>query len=375
MIKELMSRVKNICRFVIYNGIKFSFFSALMYCVYRVLERADFFKGLKMDIIPRFSISDYIFFVGCICAFLVVLIFIESKILWIDIAFKRYTNISTILLYLSQIMVWIKSNDYQNKGIYFGEILVIYLIEKYFSIKQQKYIFIKNDNVKALFSEQPIVGREYLTNVQKEALNKLVQVIDDRKASESINIALLAAWGRGKSSVTDTMIDLLQKRKKQNCKYFILKINMLTMTKTSSLVEYVQEYFYSLFKMYSIKGIGGRENVTFLSTLSDLLDDSKTVNLFKYAISERNKSSFVDLELEREVFTYQVEKLLKYSGRKNIIFVIDDADRSEIKDKMIQLLAEFSSINGIICVVSLDEKSDIQYKPSLDEKCLVYLMQ
>ena len=66
----------------------------------------------------------------------------------------------------------------------------------------------------------------------------------------------------------------------------------------------------------------------------------------------------------------QVQKLLKRSGRKNIIFIIDDLDRNEdeINEKMLQLLAEISSIDGIICVIALNDKEDIYYRPRRDDK-------
>lgn len=193
-----------------------------------------------------------------------------------------------------------------------------------------------------------------------------MKVIDDREPTDSINIALLAAWGRGKSSVTDTLIDILQKRNGAENKYFILKINMLAMNKISNLVEYVGEYFYSLFKLFSVFVFGRQDNINFLSTISNLLDESTGVSFSKYFLSPRNRKGFIDLECERSLFSNQVSKLLKNSGKKNIILIIDNVDRSEIEERVLQLLAEFSSINGILCIITLDDKNDIKFKPTFE---------
>ena len=67
-------------------------------------------------------------------------------------------------------------------------------------------------------------------------------------------------------------------------------------------------------------------------------------------------NSFVDLEKERILFNDQVRRLLEASKRKNIILIIDDMDRTYHKENIIKLLSEFSSINGLITIVSLNKE-------------------
>lgn len=363
MLRELMKRGKNIVKFIAYNGGVFTFFSAILYLVYRILDKANAFTSIKVDIIPILRIEHYFAFFTCFCALIIIFLFFKSKFFCFDIFLKQYANFFIPIFYLLQIIVWIKSVNVLLNLIYFMESLIIYLVGKYLVFKQQNYFMNRNTGA---FSEQPVIGCENLTKSQNKALKKLIKIIDDRKPTDSINIALLAAWGRGKSSVTDTLIDILQKRNGSEYKYFILKINMLTMNKISNLVEYVGEYFYSLFKLYSVSVFGQQENINFLSTISNLLDESTGTNFLKYFLSPQNRKGFIDLECERRLFSKQVSKLLKNSGRKNIILIIDDADRSAIEEKMLQLLAEFSSINGILCIITLDDKNDIKFRPTFE---------
>lgn len=99
------------------------------------------------------------------------------------------------------------------------------------------------------YKEKSIVGRDNLTKSQKKALDQLINILDKRRISESFNIALIGAWGSGKTSITDTLISELQNRKKSEKRYFILKINTLTFNGTKNIIEYVKKYFYCLFKI------------------------------------------------------------------------------------------------------------------------------
>lgn len=85
---------------------------------------------------------------------------------------------------------------------------------------------------------------------------------------------------------------------------------------------------------------------------------------------------FVDLEKERNVFSNQVKNLLKISGRKNLLFFIDDIDRGDEKDieTAVKILGEVSSVDGIITIVSLNETYESVIRPdhSIDDKHKFY---
>ena len=89
-------------------------------------------------------------------------------------------------------------------------------------------------------------------------------------------------------------------------------------------------------------------------------DKFSTVNI----LSATKDNGFFDIEKEKELFTKQVSKLLKVSGRKNVIFVIDDTDRNDDEEQIIKLLSEFASIAGIISIISLDAGKDVVIRPN-----------
>ena len=216
------------------------------------------------------------------------------------------------------------------------------------------------------YKEKSIVGRNNLTKSQKKALDQLINILDKRRISESFNIALIGAWGSGKTSITDTLISELQNRKKSEKRYFILKINTLTFNGTKNIIEYVKKYFYCLFKQYGIVGLNWKENVAFLSALADMLNDTDTKSSVINMLFSRKETCFCDIENERQLFIQRVQQLLYISGRKNIVFVIDDSDRSDIEEQVLKLLSEFSSIDGLISLILLDKKHDINLRKSID---------
>ena len=88
------------------------------------------------------------------------------------------------------------------------------------------------------FTEQTVIGREKLTNSQRDSYDQLVALINDRKSTDSFNIGLIGDWGSGKTSITDTLIYELEKENK----YFFLKISALTFNETGNIIEYVKNF-------------------------------------------------------------------------------------------------------------------------------------
>lgn len=56
--------------------------------------------------------------------------------------------------------------------------------------------------------------------------------MDKRNSFDSFNIALIGAWGSGKTSITDTLI---YEYEQDNEPYFILKIGILTLKEQKML--------------------------------------------------------------------------------------------------------------------------------------------
>ena len=245
-----------------------------------------------------------------------------------------------------------------NPALFFAYIVVYYL---YWMLLQS--IFDKGfnysfDDIKAMasyFSERPVVGRENLTRVQIEALDSIINVVDHRKREDSINIALIGEWGSGKTCITNTFIHEIQQRKwtKNLSKYFVLVINAQVLNNTQSIVNYTKSYISELFRRYGISVFKEGSGVAFLSIMSDMLKDVRPVSAI-HSILSFNASSFIDIEQERSLFANNIQKLLKKSKRKNIIFIIDNIDRIESHEQILQMLSEFTSIKGLISIISVD---------------------
>lgn len=169
MIRELMRRGKNIVKFIVYNGGIFTFFSAILYLAYRILDKADAFASIKEDIIPILTIEIYFVFASCFCVLIIIFLLFRSKFFFFDIFLKQYANYFLAILYILQMLVWIKSVNGLLNLIYFCQSLIIYLIGKYFLYKYQSYFM---DRKTGAFSEQPVIGCENLTQSQNKALEK-----------------------------------------------------------------------------------------------------------------------------------------------------------------------------------------------------------
>ena len=217
-----------------------------------------------------------------------------------------------------------------------------------------------------LFSENT-VDKNMLSTNQKKVLDDIINLVDDRESHDSINVALASSWGSGKTSIIDSFIEIIDNRKEGN-RYFVLKINILTFSKITDLVEYVSDYFEELFFEYSVDFATFLSDFSYLSLISDLLDEKKSSVVRKIANNIWNADKFIDIEKERELYSNKIQKLLKLSGRKNIILIIDDADRSEFKEKIIRLLLKFSSIEGIICLILLGEDYYFSLRPDGTEE-------
>lgn len=337
----------------------------ISYLIYNIFKSLEMLQFLNFDIIPIVSVQQISIILGvCIC-FMLIWSLKKKKISVIHIALKKYIYEIHFMLYMFSILIWYKCKTIpQFLWIYAFEIMIFYMIVENQTIKIFDYKFGGDSNTISNYKEKSIVGRSNLTKSQRMVLDQLINILDKRLISESFNIALIGAWGSGKTSIADTLISELQDRKKGEKRYFILKINTLTFNGTRNIIEYVKKYFYCLFKQYGIVGFNGKENVAFLSALADMLNDTDTKSSIINMLYNRKETYFCDIENERQLFVQRVQQLLYISGRKNIIFIIDDSDRSDIEQQVLKLLSEFSSIDGLISLILLDKKHDINLRKS-----------
>lgn len=334
--------------------LKFLLGMFLNYLIFVILHALGLLTVFNEDLCPILSINQVSYCIGLILIILLLWSKMSTSTSGLDIAIKKYESTICVCMFIFGIIVMEKCiNQPDLLRIYFCELLVSYLIVEYETARVYEYKYTKCTDVMSNYTEKPIVGRRFLMEKQETALNQLIDVLDNRTSVESFNVALIGTWGVGKTSVTDTLICELQERKRGEKRYFILKISTQAFSGTGDIVEYVKNYFYCLFKLYGLVGLEGKSNIVFLSALAEMLKNTGSIEPLAKTIGNTTESFFSDIENERQLFSERVKKLLKRAGRKNIVFVIDDADRTDIQKQVLQLLGEFSSINGLISIISL----------------------
>ena len=317
----------NLLKFTQHDYIPFLSSSLILYLdiIILILAAALSGKDLQLSALYSFCKHNSHLIMGC---FFVLEIITYAKV------------VLTTRLFIAYIVVY-----------YCYWILLQAIFDKHFD-----YSFDETKTMASYFSERPVVGRENLTRFQIEALDSLISVVDNRKREDSINIALIGEWGSGKTCITNTLIHELQQRqgsKEYLPKYFVLVINTQVLNNTKSIVIYIKSYFAELFRTYGVSIFKEGSGVAFLSIMSDMLEGAKPVSAIHNLLS-LNSGSFIDVEQERSLFAKNIQELLKRSKRKNIIFIIDNIDRIESHEQILQMLSEFSSIKGLISIICHD---------------------
>lgn len=337
----------------------------ICYLTYAILKSLSLLNFLDVDIISLLTMQNILVIGGVLVIAGIIELFCNHKLTEWNVFIRTHKTYMECSIFICGIVAFYKSNDIQSIILGIELITIHYIIGElscreycYYGEKKYKKTEITN------YAEKPVVGREQLTEKQIAALDQVEKLIDKRSLTDSFNIGLIGEWGSGKTSITDTLVYEFQNRKKNENQYFCLKINTLTLNKTKNIIEYVKEYFEELFELYGVSLLNGKSAGVFLDSLAKIVNNTENSANFSELFSETHANSFLDIENQRGLFIEQVQKLLRRSGRKNFIFIIDDADRSDNQDQIIKLLVEFSSIDGLITIVSLDKKNDLCIRPS-----------
>lgn len=343
------------------------------YLMYSFLDICGALKIFTNDIVKHINIYVFLVLLGVTIILFGIWVIIEKEISDLHILIIKYKYTIYVCMFILGVFFWKKNSLNQNyiaSTILAIELLGLYILIEYESTKLFAYKFETNKKIVSNYTEKPVVGRTILTKTQIKALDQLLCVLDERKMADSFNIALIGAWGSGKTSITDTLISELQMRKKDEKRYFILKISAQTFNGTQNIIDYVKRYIHTLFKKYGIGGMEKQSDMVFLSALSNMIGGTGVTAVLSGIFDKREEELFSDLENERTMFSQRIQLLLKKSGRKNIVFIIDDADRSETEKDVLNLLTEFSSINGLISIVLLDKKYDVILKPEGNKEAI-----
>lgn len=281
-------------------------FCYIFVCVCKSLSLLEI---INKDWITWLEIENMLFiYLGILVVFYIFFIYTKSELTEIHILLKKHLLMIKFILICLMIISFYKSYNTLLMILFMIEFLVVYCLLDYEANKQYTYNF-NHQNKMSSFTEQTVIGREKLTNSQRDSYDQLVALINDRKSTDSFNIGLIGDWGSGKTSITDTLIYELEKENK----YFFLKISALTFNETGNIIEYVKNFFGNLFKRYEIDYYFGDSNVAFLGSLAMLNNSTKSM---KEIVESIKGNSFVDLEKERILFNDQVRRLLEASKRK-----------------------------------------------------------
>lgn len=336
----------------------------ICYLAYAILKAFSLLNFLDVDIIPLLTMQSILVIGGILVIAGIIELFCNHKLTEWNVFIRTHKTYMEYGIFICGIVAFYKSNYIQS--IILGiELITIHYITGELRCKEYCYYDDKKNKKTEItnYVEKPVVGREQLTEKQIAALNQLEKLIDKRSLTDSFNIGLIGEWGSGKTSITDTLVYEFQNRKKSENRYFCLKIGALTLNETKNIIEYIKGYFEELFELYGISILNAKSAGAFLESLAKIVNSTESNTNFGEFFSGIHLNSFLDIENQRTLFIEQVQKLLRRSGRKNIIFIIDDADRSDNQAQIIKLLVEFSSIDGLISVVSLDKKNDLYVRP------------
>lgn len=343
---------------------RYLFIVLACYLIYTILNSFSLLEFLNIDIIPELTMQQVLKAGMAVLIAGIILVWWNYQLAEWNVFVRKHRKYIEWSTFIFGISAFYKCNDWQSVilGI---ELMAAYWIISELSCKQYCYFNEKEDVQRNAenYVEKPVIGRTNLTKTQVNTLDQLEKLIDRRSCEDSFNIGLIGEWGSGKTSVTDTLLYEFQNRKKKEKQYFCLKISTLTLNETKNIIDYIKNCFEQLFEIYGISFASGKAAGAFLESLADLIGNSKDGKVFNGFFANAHENYFLDIENERKLFIKQVQKLLYISKRKNIILIIDDADRNDNRDQIMKLLVEFSSIDGLITIVSLDREHDLQIRP------------
>lgn len=352
--EELMKRFfvlpKKVLRYVICV--------ALAYGVEYTLNIFGLLTIFKVDNIPVLGVL----LCSALASAALIIMFVVTCIIQrpntIYLAIKKNVILFQIGGMIVEILALYKAYTYIQLIVMVNTVLWLLLID-YISLKYVDYNDVQEiTHNSSLYIEKPFDVNMRLTNSQRKAYERLVKLIDDKTSGDSFNIGLIGAFGSGKSSIIKALVNEWKKRN-EGPKYFVLKISSLEIYGVDNIINYTRSYFEDLFSKYEVSAIN---KAVFLSSLAVMLEIKQPV---KISANLNNSNAYVNIDQERYIFANQIKSLLEISGRKNIVIIVEDADRTDIKEDVLNFLYQFSEIEGIIGLITLDKSSDICIRPSV----------
>lgn len=279
--------------------------------------------------------------------------------IWLSKTIVKLSEILKISLYILAIYIAVQPQYKVEDKITLEIIsLIIYLTLCSFSIKdlfwEKQFRFKENSS---FVEDHPMFDMKQLTINQRKAFEQLNDLLESSSAHQSYVTALVGKWGTGKTGITNSLYSL------HKDEYLFLFIDLLLIKKTNDLIEYINSYFKDYFYFYGIGFWGGNHDIKFFKTFIDYSSENIFQNIWK---EWNDNNHFHDIHTQRVDFSNNVQRLLKKSGKKKIVFIIDDMDRVNYEEEVYPLLLEITDIPGIFSVLNLAKVK--RYKKDEEKK-------
>ncbi len=204
--------------------------------------------------------------------------------------------------------------------------LEIVLISNLFNYKINKFDirdFIKDENYRIYDFDMMFEEKKYLFREVKRYL--------DYYQKEALTICIDGKSGCGKTSFAGVL------QKQLNDNYYVFEINSLMVTERNRLSDYFNFIMGNLFKAHGIYNSRTLKNYT---NIINYVINSKIPDVVKYFLDEDFGNGYFDLKDEINIYTKKIfnDKLNRISGKKGIIFIVDDLERVYNKMQIVNML-------------------------------------
>lgn len=221
------------------------------YCIFlcfTIFEWIGVMKLFRGDL-PIITINDSLFFlvITSLIVFLVLMIWPNRILLSIV---RQYRIRILLVIFSVEIICFYKCVNERDFVLFAIAFMILYFLIDYEAYKTILYFEKESPENDSSYVEKPVVGRTNLTRNQIIALDMLRKIIDKRESTDSFNIGLIGAWGCGKTSITNSLIYEYEHEKDK--KYFIFRINALSLRESKNIVSYIKNYFEDLFREYGV---------------------------------------------------------------------------------------------------------------------------
>ena len=191
----------------IYTILKAVCFAVVNVLIYRILNIWGTINIFKIDFLPYVTITGVMVIFGLLLIISFICSRKEQYYIRLNLIIKHYKNVLYITFFILGILAWQRCEEcfMLQISLFVEELFVVIFVE----VENNRvfpYSFNGKHYPRVFYTERPVCERSVLTKSQENALIQMLKILDERSSLENVNIALIGAWGKGKTSVMDTLI-------------------------------------------------------------------------------------------------------------------------------------------------------------------------